>query len=291
MSETFSTKSSADKEFKNKNDDSTITYDVLDEENDSNDDNILSKRKHNKIFKKCGSSPPDNKAAKYLLNANVKYKDFIMNLPPIRAKAGQVFLYKPETAMKTVSIADQYNWISSDYRTQKNNPSIKRHRYYSRNAGGVYNAKFQRYVYYCMNQDIEDRIYLIVYVGDEKTFIDAPHGNRKHDKERNFIKTNKALLNSLKGSDAFPHTLYKQKISEQNSKLQSIEENLSLAYESSEIPRDVKQIENKLYNERKKNKISRDYIYNLYEIGVNLDPFVLELKLLPELQIIFGKNF
>ncbi len=64
-----------------------------------------------------------------------------------------------------------------------------------------------------------------------------------------------------------------------------------MAYESSEIPRDVKQIENKLYNERKKNKISRDFIYNLYEIGVNLDPFVLELKLLPELQIIFGKNF
>ncbi len=64
---------------------------MLDEENDSNNDNILSNRKHNKIFKKCGSSPPDNKAAKYLLNANVKYKDFIMNLPPIRAKAGQVF--------------------------------------------------------------------------------------------------------------------------------------------------------------------------------------------------------
>jgi hypothetical protein len=64
-----------------------------------------------------------------------------------------------------------------------------------------------------------------------------------------------------------------------------------LAYESSEIPRDVKQIGNKLYNEWKKNKISRDFIYNLYEIGVNLDPFVLELKLLPELQIIFGKIF
>ncbi len=72
-----------------------------------------------------------------------------------------------------------------------------------------------------MNQAIEDRIYLIVYVGDEKTFIDAPHGNRKHDKERNFIKTNKALLNLLKQRDAFPHTLYKQKISKQNSKLQS----------------------------------------------------------------------
>ncbi len=121
--------------------------------------------------------------------------------------------------MKTVSIADQYKWITSDYRTQKNNPSIKRHRYYSRNAGGVYNIKFQRYVYYCMNQAIEDRIYLIVYVGDEKTFIDAPHGNRKNDKERNFIKTNKALLNLLKQSDAFPHTLCKQKISERNSKL------------------------------------------------------------------------
>jgi hypothetical protein len=48
--------------------------------------------------------------------------------------------------MKTVSIADQYKWITSDYRTQKNNPSIKRHIYYSRNAGEVCNTKFQRYV-------------------------------------------------------------------------------------------------------------------------------------------------
>ncbi len=64
-----------------------------------------------------------------------------------------------------------------------------------------------------------------------------------------------------------------------------------MAYESSEIPRDVKQIGNKLYNEWKKNKISRDFIYNLYEISVNLDPFVLKLKLLPESQIIFVKIF
>jgi hypothetical protein len=67
-------------------------------------------------------------------------------------------------------------------------------------------------------------------------------------------------------------------------------ENFTSAYERTNLPRDKKQIENKLYNLRKEQKISRDYIYNLYEIAMNLDPFIIEMKLLPELEDLMSKS-
>ena len=119
------------------------------------------KRRVNILFRNCGNEPPNKKALKYLNGASDKYKDYVMvNGPPVRPKAGQVFLYKPRDSpnVKNVVILDQYLWYSSDYSYQTNN-FVKKHRYYARNPEKrSYNLNFSRRVYYSTEKKIKDRV-------------------------------------------------------------------------------------------------------------------------------------
>ncbi len=250
------------------------------------------KRNVNVVFKRYNDGLPDSKASKYLLNRENRYDKFIMNTPPIRPLAGQIFLYKPIQPLIKISITDQYRWHSSDSKIIDEENQIKRQRFYSKPFGDERSNKdFSRFVYYSLNQKLEERIYLISYLGNEKVYIDGPHKNRKHDMERNFTSSNMNLLSSITDTNIQPNVLYKKKLAEENLKLREMGENFTHAYERIDLPRDKKQMENKLYNLRKEKKISRDFIYNLYEIGINLEPFILEMKLIPELEVIMSNFF
>jgi hypothetical protein len=136
------------------------------------------------VFKTFEDGPPDSDALKFLLNPKSEYDPFIMRTPPVRPKAGQIFLYKPKKASNTVSIRDQHRWFSSEYKIDEEN-QIKRQKYYSRDIENcVYNREFKRNIYYSLLKNSEDRIYLIAYVGNESSFKDAPHLNRKKDLKR-----------------------------------------------------------------------------------------------------------
>jgi hypothetical protein len=250
------------------------------------------KRNVNLVFKRYNEGIPNCKAKKYLINLKGKYDKFIMNTPPLRPLAGQVFLYKPIQPLSKISISDQYRWHSSDTRTIDEENQIKKQRYYSKPFGDDRSNKdFLRFIYYSIEQKLEERLYLISYVGNEKVYKDGPHKNRKHDLERNFTSSSINLLSSITNTNIQPNVLYKKKLAEENLKLREMGENFTLAYERTNLPRDKKQMENKLYNLRKDKKISRDFIYNLYEIGLNLEPFILEMKLLPELEVIMSNFF
>jgi hypothetical protein len=250
------------------------------------------KRNVNLVFKRFNDGLPDSKVAKYLLNHENKYDKFVMNTPPLRPLAGQIFLYKPIKPLTKISISDQYRWHSSDTRTIDEENQINKHRFYSKPYGDDRsNKEFLRFIYYSVKQKPEERLYLISYVGNEKVYKDGPHKNRKYDLERNFTSSNSDLLSSITDTNIQPNVLYKKKLAEENLKLREMGEDFTLAYERTNLPRDKKQMENKLYSLRKEKKISRDFIYNLYEIGINLEPFILEMKLLPELEVIMSNYF
>ncbi len=264
------------------------------ERNESNKELWDLKRKVNLVFKKCWKFPPNDKAHKYLTDVDGKYQKFLMTSPPVRPKGGEIFLYKDPSPNpnKKVSITDQYRWQSSIYRYLKSHPTVKRQKYYAVNYGEKYlNTNFKRYVYFENDKSIHDRIYLIAYIGNHKSYKEGPHGNRKHNKNREFIPSHPDVLKTIEKTNFSAKNLYMQKITEQNSNLVKIGKDHLLAYEQTHLPRDTKQMENKLYNLRIKEKISRDDIFNLYEIGINLETFIKELKLLPELQVISGYNF
>ena len=246
------------------------------------------KRKVNKVFRECGETAPDAKAVKYLEKAETKYKKYVTQLPPIRPRAGQVFLYKPNYQMKKITINEHYAWYSTEYTFSKENKTIKRQKYYATsNTSRSYNTKFSRVVYFSIEKEIKDRVYLIAYLGDEKTYTDVSHGNRKFHKERIHFQTEPLLLSSIELINKTPSVIYKEKICEQTAKLEKLGDNYASAYERLLLPKDTKQISNKLYALRKTEKLSKDSIYNIYEIAMNLEPFVFEFKLIPELQVVF----
>lgn len=274
-------------ENSNDEDKTDIYFDQNDNDESESIEWVL-KRNVNKVFKTCRFFPPDTKKFKYLKNSEGKYNEYIMKCPPVRPKGGQIFLFKPEQPLIKITISDHYRWYSSRIKISPEN-QIRRHRYYAYDAEKKSsNTKFIRYVYYLMNVETTERLYILAYLGNEKTYIDGPHGNQKYHLQRKFITSDKSVLQAITDSSESPSVQYKRLISEQTSKLKEKGDEFPPAYERTHVVRNTMQVYNKIKNLKSEKIISRDHIYNLYEIGINLEPFIKEYKLIPEIAIIFG---
>ena len=235
---------------------------------------------HNKVFKKF-DKPPDGKAHKYL--SKKKYQSNIMLTCPLKAKGGESFLYKNETKDNKIQICDLYTWIRSESLISGN---IVKIRYYLRKPGETKakDGRFCRIVYYDTKVEPKNRVYLIYYYGDESVYV------QKKEPGKTTTRTQPKIIEEIKErSKEKPQILYSDLLAKSNKKL--INDNLisSELHRDTYSPRNLKQIRDIQHNERKKEKISKDFIYNAYELGLVLDDFIIKFELLPELLIIFGK--
>ncbi len=118
---------------------------------------------------------------------------------------------------------------------------------------------------------------LIHYVGDETIAVNFSHGNSKCDSSV-FHRTCPSVLSNLSSIKDFPYNVYKQCISS---------DTLPPQLKSSHNPRNSRQIINlQQANRRRKNRLTKDAIYNLHEMAYDLGGFVKVIKTYPDLVVV-----
>lgn len=173
---------------------------------------------------------------------------------------------------------------------QDNTNPIKQQVYYIRTGKFYeYSSDFKRIVWFFTKSNSEDRIYLIYYKGDHTKFHEVVHGNRKINLERKYTATDKSLLSKIRDTSKTPLNLYRSMLQDESEKLYEKGENFDKIYEKSHLPKSSDQIKDRLKYSRQKERISKDEIYSLYQIVLNIPEFILKFEILPEKLIICGK--
>ena len=240
-------------------------------------------KSNNKVFKIIKDFKNVNKKClKYLTDE--KYQSFIMKTIPITPKGGQAFLYQAEH--DSMNFPDQYLWKLAE--TYLSNDGIEKKRYYINlgQSGKSYDTRFTRIIYYLSKIRPEERVYLIVYKGDES--IGESRMNLKTGKPH--IATHKKILSALRGTTKnTPQNIYAETLSKANLEMKEKGVESKDEYQRCYFPKNPEQIKNKLKYERSKERISKDFIFNVYELSLTLKDYIIQMKLIPEIQIIFSK--
>ena len=122
---------------------------------------------------------------------------------------------------------------------------------------------------------------MIVYLGDENLGLSNEVEKR--------VKSHKKLIDNIKKFPSEnPQNVYSKILAQTNEEMTKIGREFVQEYQDTYFPSNPKQIANVQYREKQKEKISKDVIYNCYEIAINIKNYIISLKLIPELQIIFG---
>ena len=124
--------------------------------------------------------------------------------------------------------------------------------------------------------------YLIVYKGDSSVQNRYPHGNAKSEEMQstNFIQTKKSKREEMKKSHDRPNVEYKRLVANAPT---SIDEHEVTA------PRNIKQVANFQSNERRKLRISRDDLNNLYEMA-HSSKFIREIVSFPDVMCVMFQD-
>lgn len=194
--------------------------------------------------------------------------------PPIKPLSGEVYLYKQpkKDHCGTIGdfVCDLYSWISTGKHASKDSAVT---RYFQRKVGKELIPFYKR----CISIDREDlSVTLMHYYGKDVERAEAPHGNRKHNLDKPHLRTMPSVLNEISISKKKPGHMYKELL------------NKSVPKKSRAValPRNMKQCENKLYNDKINNEIiDKCDISSLIELSNELDNFVTDLKLLPTLSV------
>ena len=231
------------------------------------------RQRKNVVFKHFNKFPQDVK--RYLSKS--KYRKFIMSESPMRPiKDTESFLFKPGT--KSLSVTDGWSWGESE--TRKNKVGVEQTRFYVK-ANGKKTKEWCRIVYYLPDIPSKERVYLVVYQGDDKFASKLPFHSA----------TNKKVIEEIKNSDGKePLKVYKDMIIQSNSDLKNYKDELKDKYKQTNTVKNLQQVYNVQHNQRVQKEIGPDKILNILEINSNIDEFIHEFKLIPELQIIFGSK-
>lgn len=263
--------------------DRTILYEHDDDGNYfSIDQNLTfdfdSVKKANKVFKKFREYPCSG-VKEILKNATKEHANFIMTRSPIRPLSNEGFLYKPST--DKLCLNDGYFWGPSDMR--ENGIGVTRIRYYYR-KNKIRNTRWSRCVFFLTKTPPKDRVYLIIYIGDDTFAQNTPIND----------KTSRTTLNKIKDQRELPPMkAYKNILSETRKQLNEIDElddNSKSHYEKTSTVKNLKQVYNVQYYQRKKNELGPDRIVNILEFHMHFDSFIHFYSLIPEMQIICGSK-
>ncbi|CAG2245650.1 unnamed protein product [Mytilus edulis] len=99
-----------------------------------------------------------------------------------------------------------------------------------------------------------------------------PHGNSKHDTE--FVRTMPSVIDTIKEKEGNPHKVYKKMICTND---------VDGSHQAVANPRNTKQVKNILSKDRQEKALSKDDIYNLVLLAYQLDGFVSEVLVYPDL--------
>ena len=143
---------------------------------------------------------------------------------------------------------------------------------------------------YISIENLSRRIYLIVYLGNHNVanqILSNP--SALISKTANIKSHPKVIEDIKKHDDVKPQKLYMITQAKFNKEL--LEKGIhSDIHQDIYAPKNLNQIKQIQHNEREKQKISKDQVFNAYEIGLTLQPFVFDFQLIPELLIIFSKK-
>lgn len=216
----------------------------------------------------------DSKSKKYL--TSTKYQKFYQDLPPNRPLSHECYLYHA----KSTSICDGYNWRQCDIK--KNQNGVVKVRYYLRNIEDFSkNTKFSRCVYYLEKSSEQDRIYFLMYYGDDEVAVQQPMSK----------STDKFILKKISSkSHDKPQKIYKELIEESSSLLPASSSSDRQFHESHQIVKNIKQVYNKQQYEKRKD-FGKDAVHNICELSYNIEGFIHQFRVVPEQIIICGMLF
>ena len=150
---------------------------------------------NNVVFKFFDKFPQkDPKLKRYLTKS--KYHKFIMTESPMRPiRSTESFLYKPGT--KALAVTDGWSWYESE--TSINKDGVEHTRFYVK-VNGKRTKEWCRIVYYIPDVPSKERVYLIVYQGEDEFAEKIPF----------HTSTNKKVLEQIKEKEGKePLKLYK----------------------------------------------------------------------------------
>ncbi|KAK3108798.1 hypothetical protein FSP39_015983 [Pinctada imbricata] len=118
-----------------------------------------------------------------------------------------------------------------------------------------------------------------MYEGDEKIYTPLAHGNAKHDKEQEFVRTCKSVLNEIKQSKDKPMITYRKLV---------CKEGVEGPHHGVLNPRNLRQIKNHQASQKANNSLGKDDIYNIVQLAHHLKGFVGEITVYPDLIAVFA---
>ena len=123
---------------------------------------------------------------------------------------------------------------------------------------------------------------LIEYIGDETVYKPRPHGNTKDKSDQEFQRTAPSVMKEIS-----ENLISFNSVSSTYSKLISKHNEPKTRGVMNPINRQqVKNVQKKQL--RAKQRISRDDLYNLYALAIELDNFIWQIDIYPNLNSIIG---
>lgn len=171
---------------------------------------------------------------------------------------------------------DGYRWVQNGTKKlPRSDPVVSKTHFIAMSPSGP-KKEFKRQVFRLLGNQSK---VLIHYIGDESVACEFSHGNSKSGKI--YHRTCKSVLKKIASCPDPPELAYKHLVGESKCPTQ---------YQPYLLPRNTKQVSNVQYNERQKNRLSHDAMYNLHELAYDLGGFVKRIITYPDLIVIFGDS-
>ena len=207
-------------------------------------------------------------------------ENLVSNIPPLKPKAGEIYV---TNNVKDVT-CNQYYWVhKGSHKIPQKKPLLDRrdyNLYKTKLCSGdrVGNDNFKRIIYYSLTGDLA----LVHYTGDESRAVEFPHGNAVHkiQKQTKTLKSTLACLEDKCTSNE-PGSVYKKSINETG---------LTAQQQGVLNAKNKKQLENLRYKQNCRKKLTHDSAYNTLQLAYNLDNFVVEFALYPELRLVLASK-
>ncbi|XP_065896214.1 uncharacterized protein [Dysidea avara] len=212
-----------------------------------------------------------------ILQCEVNSLQRCSELPPVKPKSGEVFLFCATDDNKRRDWrCDQYRWYQNGCKLlPASEHKVKKYYFNIAKADNSHSNKFQRIAYHLLDNP---GVVLIQYIGSHLEAEDLPHGNSVSD-SKPYIRSCPSVIQQIKDSDPseFPSTFYKKSLSAVSCPSAS---NPSLQL------RNRRQVVNHKALECQKLRLSHDELYNIHEIAYDLDGFIAKIITYPDLVVV-----
>lgn len=215
----------------------------------------------------------------------------LISLPPVLPRGGELYVYCPLDTNPDHEHDfrfDQYRWISKGsnfHGKRKYLPVVLKRYYYLKDPNGKIKDSlhgFRKHVYCLRESKTAKKLYVLHYLGDESLHRTVCHGNSKHS-NKPFVGTMKSTIAEIKESvlQRDPMKTYKHMLSQYS--FQGSNKHMSV-----NRPRNLKQVQNFSYQEKKKQRICNDEIFSLLELAVHLEDYIKKITIFPDLLVSFA---